>query len=151
MIQIDNIDETIDRLKKLTADTQPVFGNMTPQQMAEHLMMTIKASNGKIQATQRTSAEDGAKFKAGMIYTDMEFPMGIKSGMIPDGPPVYVYADVPAAIEALKSELHDFEAYYKDNPDASPVHARLGVLDHKEWLIFHSKHFTHHFKQFGLI
>lgn len=151
MIQIDNINETIDRISKLTADTQPVFGSLTPQQMVEHLTMTIKASNGKIQATQRTSAEDGAKFKAGMIYTDMEFPMGIKTPTIPDGPPVYVNANIATAIEALKAELQDFEAYYANNPDASPVHARLGVLNHKEWLTFHGKHFTHHFKQFELV
>jgi oxepin-CoA hydrolase/3-oxo-5,6-dehydrosuberyl-CoA semialdehyde dehydrogenase len=151
MIAIDNIDETIGRLSKLNDDTQPVFGSMRPQQMVEHLTMTIKASNGKIQATQRTSEEDGAKFKAEMIYTDMEFPMGIKTPTIPDGPPVYVYTDLPAAIAALKTELQDFENYYKNSPDASPTHARLGVLDHNEWLIFHSKHFTHHFKQFGLI
>jgi len=28
---------------------------------------------------------------------------------------------------------------------------RLGKLNYKEWIIFHNKHFTHHFKQFELI
>ena len=151
MIQIDKIDETIDRISKLTADTQPAFGSLTPQQMVEHLVTTIKMTNGKRHIEQRTTKEEGEAWKAKMIYTDMEFPMGLKTPLIPDGAPVYEHADISTAVEALKSELNDLETYFKDNPDATPTHPRLGMLNHKEWLIFHGKHFTHHFKQFGLI
>lgn len=151
MIRIENINETINRLSKLTVDREPVFGSLTPQQMVEHLVTTIKMTNGKKQIPQRTTKEEGEAWKAKMIYTDMDFPMGLKTPLIPDGPVVYEHADIPTAVEALKAELTDLETYFKNNPDATPTHPRLGVLNHKEWLIFHGKHFTHHFKQFGLI
>jgi oxepin-CoA hydrolase/3-oxo-5,6-dehydrosuberyl-CoA semialdehyde dehydrogenase len=151
MIQINNIDEIIYKLGDLKADAQPQFGSMTPQQMVEHLATTIKASNGKAELTQRTSVEEGERFKAGMVHTDMEFPMGIKNPTIPDGPPVYIFSDLKSAINALKSELVDFEKHFIEHPEATHVHPRLGSLNHNEWLIFHGKHFTHHFKQFGLI
>ncbi len=151
MIQIDKIDETIDTLGKLTSDTQPVFGSMTPQQMVEHLVTTIKMTNGKRHVEQRTTKEEGEAWKAKMIYTDMDFPMGLKTPLIPDGPVVYNYENIPAAIDVLRTELQDLETYFKNNPEATPTHPRLGILNHKEWLIFHGKHFTHHFKQFGLI
>ncbi|MBS1772784.1 MAG: DUF1569 domain-containing protein [Bacteroidetes bacterium] len=151
MIQIDKIDETINTISKLNADTQPVFGGMTPQQMVEHLVTTIKMTNGKRHIEQRTTKEEGEKWKQGMIYSDMDFPMGLKTPLIPDGPVVYNYADIHAAIDVLRTELQDLETYFKNNPDATPTHPRLGVLNHKEWLIFHAKHFTHHYKQFGLL
>jgi hypothetical protein len=81
----------------------------------------------------------------------MEFPMGLKSPLIPEGAPVYINADLSAAIEALRSELSDLKEYYRTNAHATRTHPRLGTLDYKEWLVFHNKHFTHHFKQFGLL
>lgn len=151
MIKIASIEDTISRLRMLTPDVIPRFGNMTPQQMVEHLVSTIKFTNGKQQVPQRTTKEEGDAFKAEWIYTDMEFPMGIKTPMIADGPPVYVYQDIPAAVDALKTELTDLKTYFADNPEATPTHPRLGMLNYEEWLIFHDKHFTHHFKQFNLI
>lgn len=151
MIRIENIEDTITRLQQLQADTIPQFGSMTPQQMVEHITVTIKGSNGKINIPLRFTEDEAAVWKKKMIYTDMDFPMGLKSPLVADGPPVYVHADLPAAVEALRAELTDFEAHHQQNPEIKHTHPRLGELNHKEWLIFHSKHFTHHFKQFGLI
>lgn len=151
MIRIENIEETIARLQQLQADTAPQFGSMTPQQMVEHITVTIRGSNGKIQIPLRFTPEEAAAWKEKMIYTDMGFPMGLKSPLVADGPPVYIHADIPAAIEALRAELKDFETHHQQNPEVMHTHPRLGALNHKEWLTFHSKHFTHHFKQFGLI
>ncbi|MFI5156234.1 MAG: hypothetical protein ACHQEM_08610 [Chitinophagales bacterium] len=56
-----------------------------------------------------------------------------------------------AAITQLKIELKNFDQFFKDHPLAKPVNPTMGPLDHKEWIIFHNKHFTHHFKQFNLL
>jgi hypothetical protein len=151
MITISNIDETIDRLNKLQADSKPLWGGMTAQQMVEHLATTIKISSGKLALQQRTTVEEGNAIKAQIVYTDMEFPMGLKSPTIPDGPPVYEHEDLSKAVGALKLELADFNLRYKENPDATHVHPRLGAMTHAEWLILHGKHFKHHFKQFDIL
>jgi len=36
------------------------------------------------------------------------------------------------------------------NPDALKLNPTFGELNKAEWEIFHEKHFTHHFKQFGI-
>ncbi len=151
MITISNIDETIDRLNKLQGDSKPLWGGMTPQHMIEHLAATLKSSNGKVNLPLRSTPEEAEAIKAQIVYTDMEFPMGIKSSTIPEGPLVYRHPDLATAVDELKAELADFSAYHNENPDAMPTHPRFGPLTHAEWLIVHGKHFKHHFKQFDIL
>jgi hypothetical protein len=54
------------------------------------------------------------------------------------------------AKKELMTQLDDFENYFSLHPNATFIHPRLGHLYYKEWVIVHNKHFTHHFKQFGL-
>ena len=78
--------------------------------------------------------------------------MGLKTPLLPaDGPISFEFSSLDEAKKALNKELDDFETYHANNPDAVFVQPRLGKLNYKEWIIFHNKHFTHHFKQFGLI
>jgi oxepin-CoA hydrolase/3-oxo-5,6-dehydrosuberyl-CoA semialdehyde dehydrogenase len=63
MIQVNNSEETIAKLRKLTPDAKPLWGSMTPQQMVEHITMTVKASNGKVTIEQRTTKEEGEAAK----------------------------------------------------------------------------------------
>ena len=49
------------------------------------------------------------------------------------------------------TELNRFHDYFKSNPEATLMNPSLGLLSHKEWLVFHTKHFKHHFKQFSLL
>ena len=44
----------------------------------------------------------------------------------------------------------NLEKYFaeKDIKTTNPV---FGDLNYEEWIRFHSKHFAHHFKQFGLL
>ena len=40
--------------------------------------------------------------------------------------------------------------YFEENKDATPINPTMGELNKQEWIIFHNKHFEHHFKQFNL-
>jgi hypothetical protein len=139
-------------LNKLTENTLPEWGQMKPQNMVEHLAKTLQYSNGKKEIAQRTTEEEGLKAKQAFIYTDAEMPMGLKSPLLSgDGPIPFEFSSLDEAKRKLNKELDDFEIYHARHPDALFIQPRLGKLNHKEWIIFHSKHFTHHFKQFGLI
>ncbi len=151
MVRISNIDETIATLSSLTGDTKPLWGEMTPQHMVEHLSMTIGASCGKMDVAQRTTPEEAEAAKQRLIYSDAEVSKGIKSPLMGEGLPPYINASLADAVEVLKNELGYFEGYYANNPAATHIQPRMGALTHDEWKIFHSKHFTHHFKQFDLI
>ncbi len=151
-VDITNRQELNSRLNKLTENTQPQWGSLKAQNMVEHLAKTVQYTNGKKEIAQRNSDEEAMKAKQAFIYTDMEMSMGLKSPLLPaEGPVQFEFSSLDEAKENLNRELDDFEAWHVSHPDAVFIQPRLGKLNYKEWIIFHNKHFTHHFKQFGLI
>ncbi len=137
-------------LSQLQPNTIPQWGALTPLQLLEHLVVTIEYSNGKKQTVCNLSIEEAEKRKQYMIYTDAEIPLGIKTPNKDDDTPAAFFPDITEAIAALNNELNVFEKYFAIE-GATAVHPGFGELHHKEWLVFHSKHFTHHLKQFGLL
>lgn len=151
-VDITNRSELNSLLNNLTYNTQPKWGSLKAQNMVEHLAKTIQYSNGKKEIAQRTTEEEGLKAKQAFIYTDMEMSMGIKSPLLPaDGPIPFEFSTLDEAKKNLNKELDDFETYHINHPNSVFIQPRLGKLNYKEWITFHNKHFTHHFKQFGLI
>jgi len=151
-VDITNRAELNTLLNKLTEDTQPAWGHMNAQNMIEHLSNVLQYTNGKKQIAQRTTAEEGLKAKQAFIYSDAAMSKGLKSPLLPvEGPIRFEFSSLEEAKRHLIQELDEFESYHARHPDAEFVQPRLGKLNYKEWIIFHNKHFTHHFKQFGLI
>ena len=150
-VDINNRQELNSLLNSLTENTQPKWGSLKPQNMVEHLAKTLQFSNGKREIAQRTTEEEGMKAKQAFIYTDAEMPMGLKSPLLEEGPVLFEFSSIGEAKKNLNKELDDFEAYHASHPNALFIQPRLGELNYKEWIIFHNKHFTHHFKQFGLV
>ncbi len=146
---IDNRDELFQFLEQLDPARDPEFGKMRAQHMVEHLCLAFSFSNGKLNATLNVEPEKAARSKQVMIYTNRTFPRGIKvtnpDGSLPD----YKKSSITEAIEELRKEIADFDTYFAENPEATPVHPVMGSLTHSEWIVLHSKHVTHHLTQFG--
>jgi hypothetical protein len=150
-VDITNRKELNSILSRLTELSVAKWGIMQPQNMIEHLIKTLQYSNGKKEIAQKSTDEEAKQAKAGFIYTDVEMPIGLKSSLAGETPDPLQYADLDAAKQQLNKELDDFESFFANNPEAEFVQPRLGKLNHQEWIILHNKHFTHHFKQFGLL
>jgi hypothetical protein len=148
---ITNEEELQSILSKLTQDTPALWGKMNAQNMIEHLAMTLRFSNGKMLLKGPEDLEAAAKAKAYLIYSDTEMVQGVKSKLMGDEPPALVYPDLSTALAKLADELSAFRKTFSDNPNQTYQHPRLGELDYGDWIIFHSKHFRHHFRQFGLL
>ena len=139
-------------LSKLQADDNPKFGEMTPQHMVEHLAFAVRFSNGKEPQQHHYPADKEQKFKAFVIGTDNDMPIGFKSPVLPtEGLPTLKYSNLTTAIESLKTELNDFDNYFINQPEEKPINPTMGELNYQEWIRFHNRHFTHHFRQFGLL
>ena len=151
MLDIYNKQDLIDRLNNLKVDSQPVFGKMSAQHMIEHLAVTFMISNGKAPQKLYTPLEKVDRFKAAFFHPENEFPMGIKAPVLPDEVVPLRYPDLPTAIQKFWKEFNAFEAFYAENPNAKPMHPVIAELSKEEWILFHNKHVTHHFKQHGLI
>ena len=146
------INNAITLLDSLTADTPPVFGMMTAQHMVEHLIWSLKISNGEKQSEQFFRHEKAEKMKAALIYTDAEMPLGFRAPVLPVNEVLALeYLNLEKAKSVFKEELDRFHEYFLKNPEATLMNPSLGLLSHKEWLVFHTKHFKHHFKQFSLL
>jgi hypothetical protein len=151
-VDITNRSQLKSLLSQLTENAQPLWGNMKPQNMIEHLSKVLQYTNGKKEIAQRTTEEEGLRAKQAFIYSDVPMSMGLKSPLLPaEGPIPFEFSSLEEAKQQLYEELDDFESYHASHPDAVFVQPRLGKLNHKEWVVFHNKHFTHHFKQFGLV
>ncbi|MBY0424222.1 MAG: hypothetical protein K2Q22_01175 [Cytophagales bacterium] len=139
-------------INKLQADDKPEFGAMTPQHMVEHLAFVVRFSNGKEPQQRYYPTEKEEKIKAFVIGTDNDMPMGFKSPVLPTvGLPILKHSNFYTAIDNLKTELDDFDSYFISHPSNKPTNPTMGELNYQEWVRFHNRHFTHHFKQFRLL
>ncbi len=134
-------------LKLLQADTQPLWGKMTAQQMLEHLVDAVRFTNGTLQPTCDFSPDEAFQRKQRAKAVDGPIPRNINLGDLPE---TLEFPDLSSAKEQLLVELVQFDKHFK-TPGREEIHSGFGPMDHQEWIWWHSKHFTHHFTQFGLI
>lgn len=151
MININERHLVFEKLQHLKSDTPPVFGKMTAQHMVEHLLFVVEFCNGKKPQELMVPQQKANIIKHYTVETDREMSIGFKAPMLGDEPMPLLFPDLITAIQQLEIELNNFDAYFKNHPEAKPMSPVLGELDHTQWIIFHNKHFTHHFKQFGLV
>jgi len=152
MIDISDKANIFDTLSHLYPGEKPRFGTMSPQHMVEHLAFSVRFSNGKEPQKHYYSPEKEQKIKAYILDTDNDFMIGFKAPVLPaEGVPELRCANLDEAVSVLKNELVDFDRYFEEHPAALPVNPTMGELNYREWVRFHNRHFTHHFKQFGLL
>jgi len=136
-------------LKALRPETPALWGRMDVQNMVEHLVEAVEYTNGKRIADLRVPADWALKQKKDLVLSDFVIPSGVL-GYLPDATKTKKFKDLETAIVELNKELDEFELFFK-TAGATATHFEFGPMDYNEWVIWHGKHFTHHFKQFGLM
>lgn len=147
-VDVTNIDGVQQRLKKLTPVSLPLWGNMTAQQMVEHMINEVQYTNGVKTPLDTGLPPDFKEQKKRWVYTDEPIPRNVVLGQLPDK---YFYPDLETAKQELLARLETFHQYHKANPGIEILHGGFGMMTYNEWIKWHNKHFKHHFKQFGLI
>lgn len=144
------IEEAPVHLAELTTEHSAVWGKMTPQHMVEHLIITFKMSIGKINIPFVTKEEDWPKTKA-YLMKDSPMRRNVPSPVGNDELLPLRFPDLESAKAKLLEERDFFLNFAKEQPDFVANHPYGGPMTAQEWLLFHRKHFKHHFIQFGLI
>ncbi len=137
------------KLDELTADKKPLWGSMSAQRMVEHLTDSIKMSSGKLKLGLEIPEEKISKMQE-ILASDKEMPKNFEVPFAKKDTPLR-HEELALAIDEFLLEWIDFEEYYAENPGQKEIHPYYGSLNYEQWLRMHSKHFTHHFEQFGLI
>jgi oxepin-CoA hydrolase/3-oxo-5,6-dehydrosuberyl-CoA semialdehyde dehydrogenase len=145
-----NIKDFEQKLTNLNEAKEPEFGVMSAQHMVEHLTITVKLSSGRIAYPPFNPTEKQLAQKEALLFTEFEFPTGIKAPGLGNNLMPLKYETLSEAKSKLIKSLEEYDAYFKENPDARTIHPRFGLLTHKEWEQFHPKHFKHHFSQFNI-
>jgi len=146
LIDTDNRKHLEELFLKLQPNSPALWGKMKPQQMVEHLIDQVQYTNGKKEPFCEVSEEQAQIAKQINVYTAVEIPRNVIFGEISDQ---LIYPDLPGAIQQLMTELEVFDQHFI-KPGTLVIHGGFGPMNYNEWCIWHSKHFSHHLKQFKI-
>lgn len=138
-------------LPKLNDSTKPLWGGMTPQQMIEHLnnvVVTGTIVTEKEPVPPTKGQTDARNF---IIHSDEPLPRGLQNPTFQFGMPPNTNRTLDEAKAQLAKSIEMFFRVRSNKPTAIAFNAFLGDLNFDEQLVFHGKHFRHHFTQFNLL
>ncbi len=136
-------------LKNLDEKKSASWGTMTPQRMIEHLSDCIYMSCG-IGNHELLIPEEKIKGMQAFLISDKEMPQNIQVPFAKENTPLR-NTDIELALDEFTMAWVDFEEMYSEDSKKTALHPYYGNLNYEQWLLLHSKHFTHHFTQFGLM
>ncbi len=145
-INFSNRQNIFKSLAKLTSNTKPNFGIMTAKLMVEHLAINVQFSNGKNPLIGYREINPMKSF----LLSNQPMPIGTAFFLTGRELAKPVTENLDQAIVFLTKEMDDFKIFFDHNSVKKPTHAVFGNLTKEEWELAHSKHFTHHFKQFAI-
>jgi hypothetical protein len=126
------------------------WGHMTPQQMVEHLIWALEASNGRIELRCSVHPKLVAKIR-GFLFENTPTSREFMNPELKKGSPPLRFTSMLEARQELKKETERFLSEPDNQGARLRAHPVFGDLNHAEWERSHYKHFFHHLLQFGLI
>ena len=144
-----DIETILNKLSTLEETQKPIWGSMIAQRMVEHLTDSVKVASGKIILDLLIPEEKIEKMQLFLasdkpMAKNIEVPFATKDTELR-------HSEIDLAIDELTEEWCDFQELFEENENMKTVHPYYGALNYEQWKRLHSKHFTHHFEQFGLI
>lgn len=144
-----NLENVLSYLDKLSPGARPKWGNMSAQQMVEHLTHTIEIAMEKHRYESLVKAEDYEKMRQ-FILSDKPLPRNFDVNFMAKDTPI-IHEEIELAIDAYCDAWIDLEIWFDEQPGKETMHPNFGPLNFDLWVKIHEKHLTHHFTQFGLI
>ena len=139
-------------LSKLTEETEPKWGIMTPQHMIEHLEYTYKIAAGKIQDFEISTPEKILEKVKNSLWNYKKFPQNSQFPQLEkDTLDDLKHPDLETAIIKFKEQRDAYIEYFKVHSDATLKNMVFGELNKYDWYLLERKHLNHHFEQFGLL
>jgi len=139
-------------LSKLTTSSIAKWGDLSAQQMVEHLEYSYKIASGEVQDFEVATPERILEKVHHSLYNYnktprfYDFPLAKKSQITKTQ-----YPDLEIAKEKLLEARNAYLTFFDTNPEASLNHPVFGMLNKYEWYLMERKHLNHHFEQFDLI
>ena len=144
MLHDPNIRASVEsRLSRLRADSTPVWGRMTVDQMLWHVNQALGASLGHLKPPSKKPPLPGPL----MRFLVLKMPWPRNSPTNPDFVARERY-DFDAELTRCRALVSDFAARPLDHaPDPHPLFGQMSCRQQSQ---LHAKHLDHHLKQFGV-
>ncbi len=141
-----DVDETIERINRLTPDTKGNWGVMNVEQMLAHCTVAVEAGTGDRFVSRTLMGRLIGRFFKSMATNNKSFGKG--SPTHPD-----YKVNITLGFEPEKEKLIDIISRFyeggKQGVTENP-HAFFGYLTPTEWGALLYKHTDHHLRQFGV-
>jgi len=150
---IEMTDSTIQNaLNKLTPNSIPKWGIMTPQHMLEHLEFTYKIASGDIQDFEIITPEKILDKVHASLYSYDKFPQNSKFPLLEENKlEDLIHPDLETSKKKFLEARAKYLAYFKENPKGKLKNLVFGEMNKYEWYLLERKHLNHHFEQFNLL
>jgi hypothetical protein len=139
----------LSKLETLEPGTVPAWGGMSAQRMVEHLCDALYMSCGQGDFELAVPEEMIEKMQQ-FLASDKPMKQNIQVAFAPADAPLR-NENMEFALDEFAMAFVDYMEKFEENPTFSSLHPYYGELNFEKWNLLHSKHFAHHFKQFGLI
>lgn len=144
-----NLEAMLAQLNQLSANTKPAWGQMSAQRMIEHLADALYMSMGH-GAFQLEIPEERVERMQAWLETDKPMAKDIQVSFATPSTPLR-NDELETAIDEFTEAFLSFEEHYEEDAVKTALHPFYGALNYAQWRRLHTKHFAHHFEQFGLI
>ena len=139
-------------LAALKEDAKAAWGDMTAQEMVEHLEYTYRIAAGEIQDFEIATPEKILEKVHATLYNYEKMPQGYDFPLAERSKIKEVkHANLDTAKAKMLEAREAYLEYFKENPEARTKNVVFGELNRFEWYLLERKHLNHHFEQFGLI
>jgi oxepin-CoA hydrolase/3-oxo-5,6-dehydrosuberyl-CoA semialdehyde dehydrogenase len=139
-------------ISKLEENQRPVWGEMSPQHMVEHLETSYRIASGEIQDFEIATPEEYLEDTRSTLWNYKKMPKNYNFPLYEKGKlPLLKHENLAEAKEKLKEARKEYIEFFKKNPKATLKNAVFGELTKYEWELLERKHLNHHFEQFELL
>ncbi len=141
------VEETVQRLSKISPGAEPLWGRMTPAQMIGHLAVGLRYTMGRLPAARRWGGWHLRWIVAPLILRGwLRIPRNTPAPLprsMRESPP-------EEDVETLHALMEEYLQKSEAGEIALPPHPVFGPLSADDWARFHAVHFDHHLRQFGV-
>ncbi len=135
-------EELLNRVEKLSPESQAQWGKMDVSQMLWHCKYPLKLA---VKNENKGNGQFFMKLFKKSLYSDKPFKQGLPTAK-------FLVATESKDFNAEKSQIIDLvnKTYELKSRDSWNPHPIFGKLTHEQWGKMEYKHLDHHFKQFGV-
>jgi len=136
--------DILDRINKLTPQSQAQWGKMNVAQMLAHLQMPIGSALGVHTLPRTLLGRIVGRFVKGGIYNEKPFKHNLPTD------PSFVMTGHEKNFEKEKQSILALISDFKEENIKNQIHPFFGKLTKQQWSKAMYKHLDHHLLQFGV-